>query len=392
MSSTMSQVRDRSLLELERTLDGDGFKRQAATPAANVTPSDRAPLSFEFTGKAGEYFKIWIVNVCLTILTLGIYSAWAKVRTTRYFYGNTWLDGSSFDYLAKPMAILRGRVIAFVVLAVYAIVVNLLPPAEPIFWVMFICALPWLVVKALSFRARNTAYRNVRFDFRGGLREATLVYIGFMAFLTFLTAGLAFPYFVYRQSRFAVMNSAYGQTGFGFDAKAGRFFWVYAKAMGGAILGIIGLFAVFYFAQQGMAWLGIDPKNASADPRSHAIVAAMVLIITIPLNLWFFFLGVYVRTAIANLVWSHASVGKHRLRSDLQVGKMLAIYLSNAFAIIFSLGLAIPWAKVRLARYRVQNMSLYPAGDLDDFIARERAEVGAAGEGISEAFDVDLGL
>lgn len=65
MGSTMSQVRDRSLLE--RTLDGDGFKRQAATPAAKVTPSDRAPLSFEFTGRAGEYFKIWIVNVCLTI-------------------------------------------------------------------------------------------------------------------------------------------------------------------------------------------------------------------------------------------------------------------------------------------------------------------------------------
>lgn len=232
----------------------------------------------------------------------------------------------------------------------------------------------------------------MRFDFRGGLREATLVYIGFMVFLTFITAGLAFPYFVYRQSRFAVLNSAYGQTGFGFDATAGRFFSVYAKAIGGAILGIIGLFAVFYLAQQGMASLGIDPKSASADPRSHAIVAAMVLIITIPLNLWFFFLGVYVRTAIANLIWSHASVGEHRLQSDLRVGKMLAIYLTNAFAIIFSLGLAIPWVKVRLARYRVQNMSLYVAGDLDDFIARESGEVGAAGEGISEAFDVDLGL
>lgn len=390
MSSTMSQVRDRSLLE--RTLDGDGFKRRAAKPVMSEKPSDRAPLSFEFTGKAGEYFKIWIVNVCLTILTLGVYSAWAKVRTTKYFYGNTWLDDSSFDYLAKPIAILKGRVIAFVILAAYALVVNLFPPGEPIFWVMFLFALPWLVVKALSFRARNTAYRNVRFDFRGGLREATLVYIGFMVFLTFLTAGLAFPYFVYRQSRFAVLNSAYGQTGFGFDATAGRFFSVYAKAMGGAILGIIGLFAVFYLAQQGIVSLGIDPKSASADPKSQTIVAATVLIITIPLYLWFFFLGVYVRTAIVNLVWNHASVGKHRLRSDLRVGKMLSIYLTNAFAIIFSLGLAIPWAKVRLARYRVQTMSLYPASDLDDFVASASAEVGAAGEGISEAFDVDLGL
>jgi len=40
---------------------------------------------FYFTGKGGEYFRIWIVNICLTILTLGIYSAWATVRTRRYF-------------------------------------------------------------------------------------------------------------------------------------------------------------------------------------------------------------------------------------------------------------------------------------------------------------------
>jgi len=55
---------------------------------------------FEFHGKTGEYFKIWIVNLFLTIVTLYVYSAWAKVRTKRYFYGNTTVDGSSFEYHA----------------------------------------------------------------------------------------------------------------------------------------------------------------------------------------------------------------------------------------------------------------------------------------------------
>ena len=41
----------------------------------------RYPL--RFTGSGGEYFKIWIVNLLLTIATLGIYSAWAKVRKAR---------------------------------------------------------------------------------------------------------------------------------------------------------------------------------------------------------------------------------------------------------------------------------------------------------------------
>ena len=87
-------------------------------------------LQFQFHGKAGEYFKIWIVNIALSILTLGIYSAWAKVRTRRYFYGNTSLDGSRFDYLADPLAILKGRMIVFAVILVYVVTVQYLPPVE----------------------------------------------------------------------------------------------------------------------------------------------------------------------------------------------------------------------------------------------------------------------
>jgi len=33
-------------------------------------------LPFQFHGKTGEHFRIWIVNVLLSILTLGIYSTW----------------------------------------------------------------------------------------------------------------------------------------------------------------------------------------------------------------------------------------------------------------------------------------------------------------------------
>src|SRR4051812_18779611 len=73
----------------------------------------------EFTASAGEYFRIWMVNLALTILTPGIYSAWAKVRKKRYFYGHTRIDGDNFDYRANPIAILKGRVIAAVLFIGY---------------------------------------------------------------------------------------------------------------------------------------------------------------------------------------------------------------------------------------------------------------------------------
>ena len=71
---------------------------QAAAPEAQVpsppAASQPAVERFQFTGKTGEYFGIWIVNLFLTIVTLGIYSAWAKVRKKRYFYANTIIDGA----------------------------------------------------------------------------------------------------------------------------------------------------------------------------------------------------------------------------------------------------------------------------------------------------------
>jgi uncharacterized membrane protein YjgN (DUF898 family) len=49
----------------------------------------------------------------LDLLTLGNYSAWAKVRRKKYFYNNTLIGGVGFDYHAKPITILKDQATAF---------------------------------------------------------------------------------------------------------------------------------------------------------------------------------------------------------------------------------------------------------------------------------------
>jgi uncharacterized membrane protein YjgN (DUF898 family) len=71
---------------------------------------------------------------------------------------------------------------------------------------------------------------------------------------------------------------------------------------------------------------------------------------------------------------------------------MLWLYLSNVCAIIFSLGLLIPWAEIRMTRYRMDNLKLLAAGDLAGFIAKEQQAMAATGEEISDFFDFDVGL
>ena len=109
----------------------------------------------EFRGTAAEYFRVWIVNLLLTIATLGIYSAWAKVRKKKYFYRNTLLDGHSFDYHANPIAILKGRLIVLPFLIAYATSSYFLPGLDFVILLLVALLLPWLLVRSQIFNKRN---------------------------------------------------------------------------------------------------------------------------------------------------------------------------------------------------------------------------------------------
>src|SRR5437868_10838283 len=119
-------------------------EREAVAPAATLH-------KFDFRGSGGEFFRIWIVNIVLTVLTLGIYSAWAKVRTTRYFYGNTSLAEHPFDYHASPVRILIGRLIAIGLLVGYSVSAAISPLLVIPWAIFFLFATPWLVVSSLRF-------------------------------------------------------------------------------------------------------------------------------------------------------------------------------------------------------------------------------------------------
>lgn len=181
--------------------------------------------SFEFTGNSSEYFKIWVVNVCLSILTLGIYSAWAKVRTTRYFYANTTLAGAYFDYIAKPEVILKGRLIAALFFAIWYGISSYAPVYQFILAIVLILTTPWLMVRALSFRANNTTYRNIRFNFHGSYSRAIIVYWGYLLFVTIITGGLAYPWALNKKQEFIINHSAYGTKRFSFSSCTSKYYF-----------------------------------------------------------------------------------------------------------------------------------------------------------------------
>jgi uncharacterized membrane protein YjgN (DUF898 family) len=363
----------------------------------------RYPL--RFTGSGGEYFKIWIVNLLLTIATFGIYSAWAKVRKMQYFYRNTEIDGSVFDYHGKPMAILKGRLIALALILFYnysigfSLVLGLIAAA------VFAAAWPWLLNQSLRFKLHNTSYRGLRFRFTGSARFlyllmgipllALLLAGGLMAaavekgdkpdlwmfaptFAVYALLALLFPWLYFRFKRYQHSHSGYGNAMGRFHGRARGFYWIYLQAVLLIVLvtaGLGGLFAILTGGGGGTGWF-----------VTVGIAAALAFYALL------FFMVAFIQARLQNYVWNNSLLGLLGFDSSIWARRLTFISVTNLVLIVCTLGFYTPFAAVRMYRYRVESVAVLSTGDLDGFVARQGAEVGSAGEGVADLMDFDFSL
>ena len=71
---------------------------------------------------------------------------------------------------------------------------------------------------------------------------------------------------------------------------------------------------------------------------------------------------------------------------------VIGIYVTNAVAVVLTLGFATPWAVIRSWRYRASKTTLIAVGPLDGFVQAEADHVGAAGQEIGDMLDFDVSL
>lgn len=307
--------------------------------------------AFEFTGSASEYSKVWIRNVVLTILTLGGYSSWGVVINRHYFYSRTRLDGEAFHYHGDPVKIMKGRVFAFVVLLAYIAMLKIYPPIELAFTLLLFCLIPWMILKAFIFNATCSSYRNVHFHFMGEYSEALKIYIG-IPLLVIFTLGFAYPYLVYENNRFMATKMAYGHHAFSFNAKCWDFYNIYLTVF----FIFIGPALVFAISLSFIATLGLV---------GVFILATLVI-------LFFLYVYSFVQAAKVNLFFNALTLNEHRFVSSLDANELFVLYLGNMVGVLFSLGLYIPWAKIRLAQYRVSKIMLTPHDSIENIVATEK--------------------
>ncbi len=348
--------------------------------------------AFVFTGTGREYFGIWIVNVLLTIVTLGVYSAWAKVRRNRYFYGNTRLAGGSFDYHARPVRILVGRIVVLAIVLAYNAAVQFVPVVGGLIGVAFLFAVPWFVMRGLRFSARMTSYRNVRFDFTGGYGGAFLAYL-LGGLLTWGSLGLLAPIASQWAWNYTLGNLKYGDRPIACDPRLEK---LYGQLVMPALVLVAGAMAfiaagiVIFLLVSGMGLDFSDPL--SSDIGIFGILSAIYAAF-LPFFLLYVLVGMLYRAGTRNVALSETVIdGQHLLASSIHRWRYAWIAISNFFATLFTLGLARPWAAVRMARYVASATVLYSAGSLDDYLSTVREGAGVVGSEYMDVEGLDFGF
>jgi uncharacterized membrane protein YjgN (DUF898 family) len=392
---------------------------QGAAPSIPKPTGTIESSPIEFSGTGSEYFRIWIVNLLLIMVTFGIYYPWAKVRKIKYFYNNTHISGHALDFHASPWAILRGYILAIALFFVFSQAMEL-SGITALLAASAIAALsPYLFRGSNRFRMANTSWRGMRMRFTAkSIMEAyTSVAPAVFLFLMpsvlgsfaveqvmnktgqeklFLQLSFAasaifavtFPFFFWRMKRYQHNHYAWGPLQSEYRSEVGATY----KVFGMTVLMVALIVAVF----SAIVFLALPSSVGST--RSWSRNLGMMFGLLIPL--FFVFLIVinilpraYFTSTMQNLIWSRTGNRHFRFKSDLATGRFMGLQFKNYLLIMVTLGLYWPFAVVATKRMQLEAVSLKTRVSLDALSDAARArENDAAGDMAADIFGFDIGL
>lgn len=402
----------------------DSFADTGPLPYARPASGGSTTWPIRFTGSGSEYFRIWIVNLLLTLITLTLYWPFARARRMAYFQNNTLIGDDPLGFHADPWKMFRGYLVVLVLGLAYWAVTTFLPSIGWLALLGVAALWPLLWRASLQFRLRNTSWRGVRMDFAGDTRGAYSVLLPFfvpaLALLLLVPQGtdeaapaaargaamvaglvtfgfaLATPWLLLRIKRYQHGGYAFTQERTGLQVRTGAFYGLYAKTAGVTLASVVLVFALV--AALFLLVLGMGQREALQSlSRPGAAAGGAVVVLTGAVAMLYLLIPLvtmpYFTTRFQNLLWSGTRSNHIVFQSRLRFRDLLRVNLVNWVLIIVTLGLFWPFAKVRSARVRLQAMSVQLDGDVDAWLAGAQAGVrGVLGDAAGDFLGIDMGL
>ncbi len=359
--------------------ESDAVFEEFSTPNYPVEP-------IRFSGAAKEYFGIWLTNLVLTIATLGIYGPWAKVRRLQYFRNNSILYEFPFGYHATGIQLLKGRMIAFVAIIGYTILVRFNTTVAAVLPVALFLVYPCIINLSLNFTARMTSWRNIHFSWHGTYWKS-LWYFQVLPLLGFASFGILLPLAYKHYYRYYALGHSFGTAKFHANPKTSSFYVAFtvATVLPMVVFSAIAIGIIIANAPLN-DFLG-DETVVSQDKL--ALIFSVIFILVLLLIATFFLFTTMCRNI---LLQSLAMERFANFDSKINPLKLLWIWVTNLIVSILSLGLLIPWAKIRQYRYLAQCTFIRAHTDNDEFVDEIHNRMGAIGEEFAGFEGIDIGI
>ena len=302
----------------------------------------------QFHGKGSEYFGIAIVNLLLTLITLGFYYPWAKARSLQYLYGATEFNDSRFVFSGTGKEMFKGFVKAVLIFTVLYIllfvsiyldmpVVGLL-----IFYLGILGLIPLAIHGSYKYRMSRTSWRSIRMGYRGDRQELfKLFFSGF--FLTLITFGIYGAWFSMKLRNYVLNKIRFGTLKFHYFGRGDDYFFLNLK---GYLLTLITIGIYFFWWQR---------------------------------DLFNYYIN--------NLSLQNEQGDTIRLRSKVTGGNFLLLALGNLLILVLTLGLGYAWVVTRTLQFVFDNIELSGNLDLENIVQTEPAFTDATGEDVSDMLD-----
>jgi len=414
------------------TVTPTGPFRADDMPSGNATHKiDAHPLLF--TGRGGEYFRVWIVNVLLSLLTLGFYTPFARRRTAQYFYGHTFIAGSPLEFTAQPRKMFFG----FLLLVVLYMAFNLAgntgnDVAANLLMLGGAILAPYLWGSAMRFRLGSTRWRGVRLQFTAPWREVyiaswpvfalAVVWIGvitaiamqlpvpapgqgpagamprfgasgwIVAVLLVLVALVLSLLCVIRLSfnyqRLLVRRARIGAQAGHWKPDFRDFMRIWVATVGVFLLAAVVVGAVLWGLAASMAVFSA-PKAAGF--MRFILIGLSVLALLLGLLLALAPARAYREARMFRLVWGNIGVSRiARFKCRLRVRRYVGLRVKNMVLTLLTLGLYRPFARVSEYAMKVQSVTLHLKGSVDQLAGQLVDQQGALGDALADAAGLDL--
>ncbi len=364
--------------------------------------------SFAHSGKFFDVLGLALKNAFLTVLTLTLYRFWARTSMRRRLWSRAWILGDPLEYTGSAWELVRGFLIAVPTFFLPWIFVAYIAPLvmNPLtaawlgfgFWVILVPLIALARYWMRRYQLSRTRWRGIRLGLSGSAWGFAGASWGWWV-LQVLSLGWYTPAARINRARLMWENTRFGDQPFEFandgESPQKGMWWPFAL---GWFSFPIAWFLSFLVVVMVLAGLGLSgaftpPEEGAAPDQNQMMFAGIITLATFGFVFLISMLLCWApyNAAAMNRIASLLRLDGARFELKAKTGSLFLVSLAGWLITIFSLGLLAPVAGFLQIRYVLNRLEIIGTPRFAE-IGQPVVEGPRSGEGLGDAFDLDMGV